>query len=235
MDHPQPPESDQHDVNRMHSPIMREHSEPADGREPMPIWLIIVFGAMLLWGGWYLGQYSGHFRGDVLDERAADRAAYPRRDLDPDLEIDPLVLGRRVYTLHCMSCHQIDGMGLEAQYPPLAGSEWVHGSPRTLARIVLHGLHGPIEVAGEVYDDQMPGHGDQLTDLRIAAVLSFIRTAWGNDAPPVDPRLVREVRLEHAGRRASWTVTELREAEATEHPAAEQTTTPPAEPEPASP
>ena len=48
---------------------MREKREPRDGYEPVPIWLICVFFALIFWGGWYLAWYSGGFRKDVLDER----------------------------------------------------------------------------------------------------------------------------------------------------------------------
>lgn len=205
------PDPDQMDVPGVHEPIVREHSEPVDGREPMPLWLIVFFGALLLWGGWYLAEYSGDWRGDVLDERAGRSSAPVRPGMVEDAGIDPLVLGRRVYTIHCMACHQIDGRGLPEQYPPLAGSDWVAGSPRRLARIVLHGLHGPIVVNGLPFDNEMPGHGDQLSDLRIAAVLTYIRQAWGNDYPPVDASLVAEIRALSAGRRTSWTGPELEE------------------------
>ncbi len=193
-----------YDVQAMHAPIMRERAEPRDGYEPIhPVWALL-FGAFLFWGGWYLGRYSGDFRVDVLDEKkslgAAAVAAQP---------IDPVVLGERLYQGRCLACHQADGKGRPGQFPPLAGSEWVLGPPATLARIVLHGLQGKINVNGETYNGQMPGMASQLTDAQIAAVLTYIRQAWGNQADPVEGKVVAAARQATSARKTQWTVAEL--------------------------
>lgn len=40
----------------------------------------------------------------------------------------------------------------------------------------------------------MPAFADKLTDTEIARVLTFVRSAWGNDAPPVTTRDVKRMR-----------------------------------------
>lgn len=111
--------------------------------------------------------------------------------------------GREHYQAICASCHQPDGRGLPGVAAALAGSEWVLGRPDRLIRIVLHGKEGEM---------LMPPMGQQLTDEQIAAILTYIRRAWGNQASPVGPELVREVRGYTTGRDRPWTEEELRAA-----------------------
>ena len=102
-------------------------------------------------------------------------------------------LGQQQYIL-CAACHGQQGEGGPAG-PPLAGSEWVLGPAENLIRIQLRGLHGPIEVKGVEYHMVMAPMPYQNDD-QIAAVLSFIRSSWGNDAPPVAPDEVEVFRDE---------------------------------------
>jgi mono/diheme cytochrome c family protein len=55
----------------------------------------------------------------------------------------------------------------------------------------------------------MPAHGGTLSDDEIAAALTYIRRAWGQTAPPVDPADVRQIRGATAGRNRPWTPEEL--------------------------
>lgn len=195
-----------HDVNQLHAPIMREKTEPRDGYEPVPLWLIAVFGALLFWGGWYLATYSGGWRGDVLDHDPAARFA--AIGAAPAAEVDPVALGEKLYRQRCVSCHQADGEGVAGQYPPLAGSEWVLEHEQRLKRILLHGLEGPIQVRGRTYNGAMPAFA-QLKDEQIAAVLTYIRQAWGNDAGPISPEAIAATRQATQGRAAPWSASEL--------------------------
>ena len=97
---------------------------------------------------------------------------------------------------HCTMCHQKDGNGLPAaQFPPLTGSEWVQGDEDRLIRLVLHGLIGPIEVKGVKYAGAAPMTPFKfLKDEEVADVLTFVRNAFGNKAPPVTPQAVQKVR-----------------------------------------
>jgi len=78
-------------------------------------------------------------------------------------------------------------------FPPLAGSEWVKGEPRVLANILLHGVTGEITVAGKSYQGAMPSF-KQLGDAELAAVASYVRSAWGNQAAAVAPDLIAQER-----------------------------------------
>ena len=126
--------------------------------------------------------------------------------------LDPrLAEGKQLYEKSCASCHLPSGEGKPGVGPSLIGCKWVKGSPERLVRISLYGVRGPIEVNGAEYNLEMPGvYYFHFDDEQMAAVLSYIRQAWGNDAPPISAELVAEVRAA-TGRRDSFTVEELAE------------------------
>lgn len=122
--------------------------------------------------------------------------------------------GEALYGAKCAACHQANGAGLPGAFPPLAGSSWLVEDPETPIRIALLGLSGPIEVNGQKFDSAMPGLG--LNDQEIADILSYVRSAWGNQASAVTPEMVAEVRSSLAGRTDPWdaeTLKSLRNAE----------------------
>jgi mono/diheme cytochrome c family protein len=118
-------------------------------------------------------------------------------------------LGRERYATTCAPCHQPHGLGLPNLAPPLAGSEWMSSPPERLARIVLQGLYGAIDVNGETWNLHMPGFASALEDEGIAGILTFVRRAWGNSASPVEPSIVSETRQQTASRMLAWTPQEL--------------------------
>lgn len=112
---------------------------------------------------------------------------------------------------HCATCHQKDGNGLpEAQFPPLAGSEWVQGSEDRLIRLALHGLIGPIEVKGVKYPGAVPMTPFKfLSDAELADVLTFVRNTFGNQAAPVSPQAVQKIRAATKDRQSFYPAAEL--------------------------
>src|SRR5690606_3113243 len=89
------------------------------------------------------------------------------------------------------------------------GSEWVQGDAGRSVKIVLHGLHGEIDVGGKTFDLEMPPQGAVLADDQIAAILTFVRSSWNNNEEPVSADLVKSERSAHAGRKTPWTQEEL--------------------------
>jgi mono/diheme cytochrome c family protein len=83
-------------------------------------------------------------------------------------------------------------------YPPLARTEWVTGPADRVVKIILHGLMGEITVNNVTYaanlTPPMPGFGGMLNDTEIAAVATYVRNAFGNNAPPVSAQDVARVR-----------------------------------------
>ncbi len=119
-------------------------------------------------------------------------------------------LGARTYTSNCQTCHQADGLGREGVYPPLAGTEWVTGDEGRLIRLLLNGMRGPITVAGVEYNNIMTPHG-QLNDDQIAAVLTHVRSSFGNASSAVTPDDVAAVRAANT-QRGIWQAADLETA-----------------------
>lgn len=111
--------------------------------------------------------------------------------------VDPAVTEKgKIQFMMCAACHGKEGEGTAAA-PPLAGSEWVMGPAENLIRIQLRGLRGPITVKGREYDISggMAPMAYQ-SDEQIAAVLSYVRQSFGNNAPAVEPAQVAALRDE---------------------------------------
>ncbi|EDY83184.1 Cytochrome c subfamily, putative [Verrucomicrobiia bacterium DG1235] len=189
----------------------REKADPNEGDRPWPlaIWLLIIVMSCFAFG--YLLVFTGDGDASRGDMRFAARsemisAAADVPELDPAAAL--LAEGERVYKSICLACHQGNGLGLPRAFPPLADSEWVLGPSETPVRIVLHGLSGPISVKGQSYNGVMPGFGAQLSDDEIAAVVTYVRSAWGNEAQSVSPALVAAERAANPSR-GPWTADEL--------------------------
>ena len=90
--------------------------------------------------------------------------------------------GEVVYSSNCASCHGPDGLGVAGAFPPLAehAGHLYNADRDYLPQLILYGLQGPIEVAGQTYNGQMPAW-KQLGDDEIAELLDYLLTNWGNE------------------------------------------------------
>lgn len=173
----------------------REHVDPEERIRPMPLLPALVAVGMVVWGVIYLAT-SGPFTPATLgDHRTlADLRGQPAAVAGAAVD------GKAVYAANCAACHQAAGTGLPGVFPPLAKSEWVQSAPAVVANIVLHGIDGELQVEGTTYNGQMPSFA-HLSDAELAAVLSYVRSDWGNSAPPVEEAVVKSER--DANRRAA--------------------------------
>lgn len=141
---------------------------------------------------------SGKLKAEKPQE--TPKIAGPARALSAD-EQAVYNKGKEVFSrdAHCITCHQADGKGMQGIYPPLTPNEWVNGDEERLIKLVLKGLWGPIDVAGTHFDPAkgvppMTGFGGLLNDEEVAAVVSYVRNSFGNNASFVKPETVAKVR-----------------------------------------
>jgi cbb3-type cytochrome c oxidase subunit III len=88
--------------------------------------------------------------------------------------------GKATFAAKCSACHQVNGQG-NGPYPPLAGNPDVNGTDTAnLIATVLNGRSGPITILGHEYSGAMPAWRGQLSNAEIAAVLTYVRSAWSN-------------------------------------------------------
>ncbi len=105
-----------------------------------------------------------------------------------------LTRGDKLYEQHCASCHGDQGQGVPSIYPALAGNRAVTlALPNNLVQTMRHGGFAPT-TPGNPQPFGMPPFGQVLDSNDIAALATFIRQSWGNNAPPVTPLQVLRVK-----------------------------------------
>ncbi len=197
------------DVQEVHAAIQREKREPRVGLEPLSIWLIAVYGLAIFLGGAYLGRYSGSFSGDSLDPLGGPPPTAIKggavQGPGAQVELTPRERGKKVFAANCQTCHQANGLGIAGQYPPLAGSEFTTGGNRRPAMIVLKGLQGPVTVKGQHFGTAVMQPWESLGDQKVADVLTYERSEWGNNASPVTKEQITALRKQLASHGSSFT------------------------------
>jgi mono/diheme cytochrome c family protein len=105
-----------------------------------------------------------------------------------------LRFGQTVYEAHCASCHASDGRGMPPDYPPLAGNPSIQmESAVNPIRMVLNGGFPP-GTGGNPRPYGMPPFAQNLSDDEIAAVVTYIRAAWGNQGAAISAAQANELR-----------------------------------------
>ena len=168
---------------------LRENADPEEAIRPMPWLAAVVAVGMVIFGIVYLLMNPAIERTDLGDMRTVADLRTTAQAAAPGAAVD----GGAIFAANCAACHQANGHGLPGVFPPLAGSEWVVGDPKVLANILLHGVSGKIEVAGQSFDGMMPAFA-QLSDAEIAGVLTHIRSTWGNQAEAISADFIASER-----------------------------------------
>jgi len=114
---------------------------------------------------------------------------------------DPfMVAGQAIYRDQCSACHSLDGRGVPHLFPSLADSSLVRSSdPTTSIRMVLRGARS-VATSAEPTSPGMPSFDWQLGDAQVAAVVTYVRNAWGSAAAPVSAGDVSRTRSDLRGR-----------------------------------
>lgn len=127
--------------------------------------------------------------------------------------------GAELYAANCSSCHGIDGGGAVGLAPPLQRSNRIAQAPEQVLRIILQGLSGPIEVAGQSWNGDMPGMAmlPGFDDEGISGLATYLRRSFGNNGSPISPETVAAVREQTAARSTQWSDAELAEVDVNLH------------------
>lgn len=179
-DEPKPSNSD---------PRLREKEDPNESNRPLPWFLVMSLGAMAMWGAFYIYSTPSGEDSAFGDQRTVASLRPPVVLAGAAASVD----GKQLYGAKCAACHQGSGLGVAGVFPPLAASEWVIGDEKILANILLHGVNGEMVVKGNTYKGAMPAW-KSLSDDELAAVLTYIRSDWGNAAPPLKVETIKNQR-----------------------------------------
>ncbi|WP_345795963.1 c-type cytochrome [Castellaniella sp. MT123] len=172
----------------------REQPEPHEGSRPVPKIVLTVIALLFIWAVYHLAVSYTPMPPSVGDDRVA-----------ADFAVPVTADGGQLYTANCVACHQASGAGVPGVFPPLAKSEWVDAADASImVRIVLHGIHGPLTVEGAKYNGEMPHFQDKFSNEELAAIISHVRTSFGNSASKIDAAFVAKVREETKGQTIPW-------------------------------
>jgi glucose/arabinose dehydrogenase/mono/diheme cytochrome c family protein len=149
------------------------------------IWRIVFTGNRAAFGPAALARMEAR-----KTQQAHLRTPHERDDV---LGREVLDAGAQVYETYCVACHQRDGRGDGARFPPVTSTRWVSGDPARLIGVVLNGLQGEIQVEGKTFNGVMPANAF-LTDQQVAQVVTYLRQNFGNFAGGVTPEEVAAVR-----------------------------------------
>ena len=195
-----------------HEKILGKQPDEKARYRLLPLGMLFFYSGLIFFGGTYLGRYAGHFDPLVYNENLKHSAGAGAATA---VVANPVEVGKKLFNnAACNTCHQANGMGVPGAIPPLANSDWVTGSEERLIRLVLHGIQGPIKVNGVDYKSAMPafgrvaGSGYNWTDDKVAAVLTYIRQDFGNQAGPITTERVAEIRAKE-GDHKPWLAAEL--------------------------
>lgn len=217
----QPIPSEKNEVSALdlHEQVMKETDEPFENMFIGPKWFYLLVVVALVTSAFYMGRHMGRLDtashiGFLQKQNAAQGQSKSGENTPGETKQVASVSGGTIFSSRCVSCHQADGKGVPGAFPPLVDASYVLGEPEILARIILQGLQGEIEVSGQKYNGIMPPWASQLNDEEIAAVINYIRNELGtNKAPTIDANLVKKVRDDTNDRQTPWTVDELKAME----------------------
>jgi mono/diheme cytochrome c family protein len=103
-------------------------------------------------------------------------------------------LGKKIYDAQCALCHASQGQGKLPHFPPLANNQSIQmTSSVNPIRMVLNGGYAPGTKKNPM-PYGMPPFAQSLSDVEVAAVVTYIRTAWGNHGTPVSVKEVNTLR-----------------------------------------
>ncbi len=122
---------------------------------------------------------------DMTAQQPADTRAPDQKVVDA---------GKAIFTDSCSGCHQADGSGVAGMFPPLVRNSNVQSDdPTTIIRVVLEGARtAPTDARPTPFS--MPAYDWKLNDDQVAAVVTYVRNAWGNKAPAVSAGDVASLR-----------------------------------------
>ncbi|MET2986115.1 DUF7133 domain-containing protein [Aureibaculum conchae] len=123
--------------------------------------------------------------------------------------------GSKLYGQICAACHGPTGEGIDELAPPLLNSEYLKTNMERLGLILLHGLKGPINVNGTLYNfnSTMPGliHNEQISDENLSHIINYITNAFTDQSKWLPADKIKQLRNIKSKGGMEYTEAELNE------------------------
>ena len=112
--------------------------------------------------------------------------------------VDNRTMGLKLFRNICSTCHGADGKGIQDLAPPLKDSEYINGSVKRLASVILHGISGPIHVNGKLYqlNNDMPGliNNSSISDQDIIEIIRYTQNAFAKEGKGITVDELKKLR-----------------------------------------
>lgn len=143
-----------------------------------------------------LDSIAAYLKHIVLSGDAAKQVRDPKKTTDMLTQANPdMPLGARLYIDNCNACHFVNGKGAAGVFPELDGAKIVNAKdPMGLLQVILKGSRLP-STSKRPATLAMPGFGWRMNDDEVAALATFLRSSWTNDAPSVKAADVAKARV----------------------------------------
>jgi len=140
---------------------------------------------------------SQHMLKAILDKTILNKQSNKKKNT----EVKPAMsntFGYKIFRNFCATCHGFNGEGVDDLAPPLENSEYVTGSTKRLALVLLHGLAGPVHVNGTLYElnGTMPGlaNNPAFTDLDIKNIISYLHSTFSEGSKGINVEQIKALR-----------------------------------------
>jgi len=168
---------------------IKERGATWDGS--MPPWQGTISNAQIAAIITYVRSSWGNKAAPVSEAQVAAQAAGPQPRAAFSAAPSPTAAkAETIYIANCSGCHGTTGQGAIDIAPALAANRSVTGDPQTVIHIVLDGSVGPIKERGVTWTGSMPPWRGTLSNAQLAAVISYIRTSWGNKASRISEKQI---------------------------------------------
>ena len=193
-------------IARQAAAAARENKLGENGTQPVSLWLFLALAVVLIIAGGVLGNGGSLFAyGTSFREGYVRTPAPGQQNSGPQPKAALIAYsakGSKIYSAKCNGCHGSDARGDGANYPPLAGSEWVKGPTERFAMVVLNGLHGPTSTGKAYGAAGMPAQGGGMAPEDLAGILTYVRNNFGNTVGDVVTVDMAKAAMETSGKRA---------------------------------
>ena len=197
------------EIVKSHVQLSKIKHEPTKNFLIAPLVFVFVFGCLIFICSIQLAHSTNYFQlhppVEVVELTPEEKEAFRLER--------KIASGEKIFAVRCASCHQANGLGIDGQFPPLAGSEWVSADAAVITNVILKGLKGEIMVKGVKYGTSAAVNmaAVPISDREIANVSTYVRQAWGNSSSEVTEDMVSSVRAAHSGKQDQWIGDELRQ------------------------
>lgn len=197
----------------------REKNDPHELNNPIPYSVSAIILGLTLWAVsyvyWTANEVEEIKKAAKMQQLEAIQAQATSEPVAVTAKAETVVVtakksvkainAKAIYNSNCAACHQASGQGLPGVFPPLAQSSWVTSKNEDLPiQIISKGLMGSISVKDTSYNGVMPAFSASLSADELAALITYLRQSWGNNASSISAERVQQSMEKYSSQNSPW-------------------------------